>query len=74
MEDRKKFGEELGNNLASLSALSPVFSSRIFYTLFVEFQKYLEIPGTDFGDTSHNRRQAPKVEGLNGVLAFTGIG
>ena len=55
------FGEELGNNLASFSALSPVFSSRIFYTLFVKIQKYLEIPRTDFGETSHNRRQAPKV-------------
>ena len=31
------------------------------YTFFVEIQRYLEIPVTDFCETSHNRRQAPKV-------------
>ena len=29
--------------------------------LFVEIQSYLEILPTEFCETSHNRRQAPKV-------------
>ena len=46
---------------ANLSALSPVFSSCIIYTLFGEISRYLQIPLTDFCDTSHSRRQALKV-------------
>ena len=29
--------------------------------LFVEIQRYLEIPAIDFCETSHYKRQAPKV-------------
>ena len=31
------------------------------HTLFVEIQRYLEIPRIQFCETSHSRRQAPKV-------------
>ena len=48
-------------NVANLSALSPVFSSCIIFAHFGEIPRYLEIPPIDFCETSHNRRQAPKV-------------
>ena len=41
--------------------VSPVFSSCKMYTLFVEIQRYLEIPRIHFCETSHSKRQAPKV-------------
>ena len=56
---KKLFGNI--QKVAHLSALSPVFSSCIIYALFVEIPRYLEIPLTDSCETSHNRRQAPKV-------------
>ena len=31
------------------------------HTLFVEIQRYLEIPRIQFCETSHSGRQAPKV-------------
>ena len=37
------------------------------YTLFVEIQRYLEIPGIDFCETSHSRRQAPKVSVVKSI-------
>ena len=46
---------------SSRSILSTAFSSSIICTLFVEIPRYLEIPLTDFFETSQNRRQAPKV-------------
>ena len=47
--------------VAKLAASSSAFSSCIIYTLFVEIQRYLEIPLIDFCETVHNRGQAPKV-------------
>ena len=38
-----------------------VFISFIFYALFLEIQRYPKIPRTDFWETSHDRRLAPKV-------------
>ena len=46
--------------VANLSALRPAFSSCMIYTLFVENQRYLEIPLIDFCKTSLKRRQSPK--------------
>ena len=53
--------------VANLSALSPAFSSCKMYTLFVEIQRYLEIPRIDFCETSHSRRQAPKVSVVKSI-------
>ena len=47
--------------IVNLSVLIPVFGSCIIHTLFVEIPRYLEIPLIDFCETSHNRRQTPKV-------------
>ena len=47
--------------MANLCALSAAFNSCIIDTLFVEIQTSLEMTLTDFCETSHNRRQAPKV-------------
>ena len=57
-------GKMSGKNYLSnkfFCILSPVFSSHINYTLFVEIPRYLEVPLIDFCKTSHSRRQAPKV-------------
>ena len=35
--------------------------------LFVEIQRYLEIPRIDFCETSHSRRQAPKVSVVKSI-------
>ena len=48
----------------NLSALNPALNPALFmhiYILFVEIQRYLEIPLIDFCETSHIKRQAPKV-------------
>ena len=37
------------------------------YTLFVEIQRYLEIPRIHFCETSHSRRQAPKVSVVKSI-------
>ena len=43
------------------SCLQFMYKACIIYTLLVEIPRYLEIPRIDFCETSHNRRQAPKV-------------
>ena len=48
--------------VANLSVSSPAFRSCVIYTVLVEIARYLEIPLIDFCETSHNRKQAPKVQ------------
>ena len=48
--------------VANLFVSSPAFRSCVIYTLFEEIARYLEIPLIDFCETSHNRRQAPKLQ------------
>ena len=46
---------------SKLSALSPVFSACIIYTVFIEIPRYnLKIPRTDFCETLHSRRHLSK--------------
>ena len=48
--------------VANLSVSSPAFRSCVIYTLFVEIARNLEIPLIDFCETSHNSKQAAKVQ------------